>query len=351
MGDALTTTDSEQVVALTITEAAELTGKSRQAILKAIQSERLHAAPHITQSGPNKGRTEYSIHLEALIALYPGARAAWERQQASIQPCPVATRPAPIKRDPQQVVLRANPDALQRAQAIQQARLSFLDLAVRPRLASLNPWERRSVRGGVPSYVLDEAQQWLRTSSEGQAILKVLKSAPSDNTLRRWWGLYAQDPTGDALKPHHSACGRPRRTDQTPGLDDEIRGAFAHTGSYIGAADVLQQKGYTISEATVRRRLQELDPAVLMGLRMGTRKALTDKGPYVRRKPSLPYQCWSIDGHTLDVFVIWDDPLYANPEDRDLEEVSRVNDLLINDSAFALAVANALGQPFTRNEQ
>ena len=299
------------VVALTIAEAVDLTGRSRQAILKAIQSGRLHAEPNVSQSGPNKGRTEYSITPAALLTVYPDARAAWERQRAKAQTHQVATRPTqhPVKRDPQQVILRANPDALQRAQAIQQARLSFLDLAIRPRLACLNQWERRSARGGVPFFVLGEAQQWLRTTPEGQAILRILKSAPSDNTLRRWWGLYADDPSGDALKPHYSACGRPRRTDETPALESEIRGAYAHTGSFVGAADLLRQKGYAISEATVRRRLQELDPAILIGLRMGTRKAITDHGPYVRRRPSLPFQCWSIDGHKLDALVLWDDPL------------------------------------------
>ena len=299
----------------TTSEAAELAGVSERSIQRAIASGKLEATPETVIEGRHKGRIRHSITLEDFFAFSPAARAAYDRHQAASQPSPehhpVSTRytRTPIKRDPQQVVLRADVAALERAQAIQRARLSYLDLAVRPLLAALNMYERRSARGGVPSYVLGEAQQWLRNSPEGQAILKVFKSAPSDNTLRRWWGLYAQDPTGDSLKPNYSACGRPRKTDRTPGLEDEIRGAFAHAGSFTGAADVLQQKGYDISEATVRRRLQELDPALLVGLRLGTRKALTDHGPYVRRKPSLPYQCWSIDGHKLDALVLWDDPL------------------------------------------
>lgn len=309
-------TPENQVALIPVPEAAILAGCSEQAIRKAIKGKRLDATTETVLEGRHKGRDRHAVHLESLFAYAPAAREAWERQQAQASAqlqtrtaTTPATRVPHIKRDPQQVVLRANPDALHRAQAVQHARLSYLDQAIRPRLASLNEFERHSCRNGVPSYVLDEAQQWLRTSPEGQAILKVLKSAPSDTTLRRWWGLYAADPTGDSLKPNHSACGRPRRTDQAPGLEDEIRGAYAHAGSFAGAAEVLRQKGIPVSEATVRRRLNEMDPAILVGLRMGTRKALTDHGPFVRRRPSLPFQCWSIDGHTLDCLVLWDDPL------------------------------------------
>ncbi len=299
---------------ITVKAAADLTGLDERRIRKAISSGKLPATEETVQEGRHKGRIRYSVALADLFAYAPAARAAWEQAQADLaarQVMPVATRQArpALKRDPLQVVLRANPASLERAQVIQRARLALLEKAVRPAVASLPEGQRRRAKAGLPGWVRTDALSWLLGSVEGQQLLPLLGGAPSASTLNRWWRALVADPSGDALKPRHSACGRPRATDLTPGLEDEIRGAYAYTGSFRGAAEVLQQKGYSLSEATVRRRLSELDPAILLALRKGERKALTDLGPYVRRRPSLPFQCWSIDGHTLDALVLWDDPL------------------------------------------
>ncbi len=118
-----------------------------------------------------------------------------------------------------------------------------------------------------------------------------------------------KDPTGAALKPRWTSCGRIRKTDADPELVKKIEAAYALTGNFTHASEHLRRLGTALSEATIRRHFKGVDPAILVGLRMGARKAITDHGPYVRRAPSLPFQCWSIDGHTLDALVLWEEPL------------------------------------------
>jgi hypothetical protein len=271
-----------------------------------VVSKKLPAEPVKVESGRRAGRSNFSISPEDLFRVYPQARAAYEARQ-SAQTCPVVTPEPRIKRDPQQVVLRANPEALQRARQVQQARLRLLEQTrlILPEQGA----PRRSVKKGLPGAVRQAALAWLLTSPEAEEVRQVLGEIPSTSTLNRWWAALAADPSGEALRPQWSACGRPRKVEQDPGLLDKITGAFSHSGSYALAAEHLQKQGVVISEATLRRVVSALDPAIRMGLRFGARKAQTDLGPYVRRRPSLPFQCWSIDGHTEDSMWIWEDLL------------------------------------------
>lgn len=303
----MTTPVVAQVVAqLSSTEAAELVGVSKQAILKARSSNRLHGEVVVLTDGPRKGREDYRFTIEELAKVYPQARAAFEARYAA-QALPVATPEPRIKRDPQQVVLRANPEALQRARQVQQARLKLLE---RTRLLLAEQGTgRRSAKKGLPGSVRQAALTWLLTAPEADDVRQVLGETPSTSTLNRWWAALAEDPSGESLRPQWSACGRPRKIEQQPELLDKITGAFAHSGSFALATEHLQKQGVAISEATLRRVVSALDPAIRMGLRFGSRKAQTDLGPYVRRRPSLPFQCWSIDGHTEDSMWIWEDLL------------------------------------------
>ncbi|MDR3684739.1 MAG: hypothetical protein P4L11_13510 [Geothrix sp.] len=276
-------------------------------MLKAVLAKKLESEVVTITEGRRTGRTEHRIHPSAAFAYYPAARAAFEvRQSAAL---PVATRSAMpvIKRDPQQVVLRANPEALQRARQVQQARLKLIE-KTRLLLAEQGP-SRRSAKKGLPGAVCQAAITWLLTAPEAEDVRLVLGEIPSTSTLNRWWAALAEDPSGEALRPQWSACGRPRKVEQDPELLDKITGAFAHAGSFALAAEHLQKQGTAISEATLRRVVQSLDPAIRMGLRFGSRKAQTDLGPYVRRRPSAPFQCWSIDGHTEDSMWIWEELL------------------------------------------
>jgi hypothetical protein len=287
-------------------ELAELAGVSRQAVLKAIRSGRIEAAPIKVEKGRRTGRTDYKIDLGIAWANYPQARAAYEARQASQSLLPATIEPR-IKRDPQQVVLRANPEALERSRQVQQARLKLLE-RTRLLLAGQGPL-RRSIKKGLPGQVRQAAITWLLTTPEAEDVRQVFGEIPSTSTLNRWWAALAEDPSGESLRPQWSACGRPRKVEQDPNLLDKITGAFAHAGSYALATEYLQKQGVAISEATLRRVVSNLDPAIRMGLRFGGRKSQTDLGPYVRRRPSAPFQCWSIDGHTEDSMWIWEDLL------------------------------------------
>lgn len=325
---------------LTLPEIGQLTGKSRQAIFKAVTSGRLVAEPTPSQDPRRKGQVEYLALPEAVFAVWPQARAAYEARQAA-QACPIATPEPRIKRDPQQVVLRANPEALQRARQVQQARLRLLE-QTRLILAEQGPG-RRSVKKGLPGPVRQAALTWLLTAPEAEEVRQVLGETPSTSTLNRWWSALAEDPSGEALRPLWSACGRPRKVEQDPQLLDKIAGAFAHTGSFALAAERLQKDGTPISEATLRRVVSGLDPAIRMGLRFGARKSQTDLGPYVRRRPSLPFQCWSIDGHTEDSLWTWDVPLPG-------ESLSpfRPNIYTVRDVGSGALLAQIVGQGLNR---
>ncbi|WP_257311193.1 hypothetical protein [Geothrix fuzhouensis] len=269
-------------------------------------SGRLEAEPIPSADPRRKGQVEYLALPEAVFTLWPEARAAYEARMVA-QAQAVATVEPRIKRDPQQVVLRANPEALQRARQVQQARLKLLE-KTRLLLAEQGP-QRRSTKKGLPGAVRQAAITWLLTTQEADDVRQVLGEIPSTSSLNRWWAALAEDPSGESLRPQWSACGRPRLVEQQPELLDKITGAFAHSGSFALATEYLQAAGVAISEATLRRVVSSLDPAIRMGLRFGARKAQTDLGPYVRRRPSLPFQCWSIDGHTEDSMWIWEDLL------------------------------------------
>jgi len=195
------------------------------------------------------------------------------------------------------------------AQKVMNARLHLLDATVRTPLRTLTEFERKKARGGLPKWILEQAVAWLVGSEDGRAVLAQLGKIPSSETIARWWKASCADPLGMTLQPKSYAAGRERLTDKTPGLQEEILGAYGYVKSFRGAADVLRKKGHDISENTVRRVIAGLDQVVVAGLLKGERKALTDFGPYVRRRPSLPYQCWSIDGHTWDALTLWEKPL------------------------------------------
>ena len=292
---------------LTLPEIGQLTGRSRQAIHKAVTSGRLAAEPIASEDPRRKGQVEYLVQPVDMMSLWPESRVAFEGRQAERQTHQVATIEPRIKRDPQQVVLRANPEALQRARQVQQARLKLVEKA-RLLLAEHGPFTR-SAKKGLPGTVRQAAIAWLLGASESEEVRQVLGEIPSTSTLNRWWAALAEDPSGETLRPQWSACGRPRKVEQDPELLDKITGAFAHAGSYAVATEYLQKQGTVISEATLRRVVSGLDPAIRMGLRFGVRKAQTDLGPYVRRRPSAPFQCWSIDGHTEDSMWVWEDLL------------------------------------------
>jgi hypothetical protein len=285
-----------------------LAGVTAQAVRLAISSWKLPATTETVAEGRHKGRPRHAILLADVFTLYPAARAAYEAEQAAAAApaFPVATRDArPLAtRDQLEVVLRADKATLERHDRIRAARLVFLDRTVRPLMADCHPMELRRFQGGLPQEFRQAALRWLLTHEEGKALLERLGTVPSTNTIARWWQALVQDPTGNGLKPAHTAAGRPRKTDRNADLETIILGAYGRCRTYRGAAEWLQSQGIAISEATVRRFFARQDPVIERGILDGPRKALMDHGPYVSRAKSLPFQCFSADGHTLDRMVV-----------------------------------------------
>lgn len=288
--------------------AADLAGISKRAIQKAIHVGRLQATQKMTVTGPNKGRLEFEIGIEALGSLYPQAKERWEARQAEErrnQEARMVQPPASLfKRDAQEVFLRAKPDSMTHAQAAMNARLRFLSV-LQAALRDVPEIERRR---GIPSQIVTDAIAWLVGSQDGKKLLAQLGKIPSSGTLLRWWRAFCADPTGLSLQPKHYAAGRDRLIDKDPALMNEILAAMAVAKSFKGTANILRQAGYEISANTVGRVLAQVPQSVLAAPVKGERKALHDYGPYVRRRASLPFQCWSIDGHTWDAETLWERP-------------------------------------------
>jgi hypothetical protein len=307
-----------QVVLFGCSDAASLVGCSRQAILKAISTGKLKAEPVAIEEGRRKGRTEYRISAEALFDLYPNARTTFDAHQADIRSrelpetfpavYPVQPTPPRMKRDPLTVAMRANAESLEREQTVHLARLDLIHQVRIWVLQSLSPYHQAQAKLRLPDEIRVKTLAWLATTPEGHELIGCLGRIPSTDTLSRWWHAYAKDPSGESLRPLWTACGRVRKTDANPELAEKIEAAYAFTGNFNSTAKYLVTQGVDVSPATVRRHLKGLDPAILVGMRMGSRKALADHGPYVRRAPSRPFQCWSMDGHSLDVGVIWEEP-------------------------------------------
>jgi transposase InsO family protein len=302
------------VVLFGCSDAAQLAGCSRQAILKAITSGKLPAEPVEIAEGRRKGRTEYRIPSDTLFSLYPHARASYQAQQAdhrpdrfSVEVIPPPAQPR-MRRDPVTVALRADPDSLQREQEVQLARLDLMHQVRTWILQTLSPYHQAQARLRLPDEIRVKALAWIATTPEGQDLMLRLGRIPSTDTLSRWWHAFTKDPSGESLRPLWTACGRKRRTDIHPDLVEKIEGAYAFAGNFTAASKYLLSMGVEVSPATVGRHIKSLAPAIQKGFREGSRKALADQGPYVHRAASRPYQCWSMDGHKLDVGVIWQEP-------------------------------------------
>ena len=257
-----------------------------------------------------KGKEEYRVLASSLLSLYPEAREEWEKRQAEAQRVKDAQKvqapPLLFKRDSNQVILRAKSESMTRAQAAMNARLSFLTIAIQAPLREVPKFHQRWI---IPGRIVDDAIAWLVGSQEGRELLvRMGTKVPSSETIRRWWKAFCVDPTGLALQPKGYAAGRARLTDANPGLYEEILAAFGFAKTFRGAAEVLRRKGITISDNTVRRVLAQVPQSILAAPIKGEKKSLHDYGPYVRRRPSLPFQCWSIDGHTWDAETLWDVP-------------------------------------------
>lgn len=312
-GDEVEHSVHPRVPLFTVEEAASLAERSSRTIRKMIESGNLVASTVTADFGRRKGKTEYRVFHKDLFSLYPHAREAWETRQAEarkVHEAKVVKAPQPLyKRDPQLVHMRADREVQSKATRIMNARLAFLEATIRPGLRLLSEYERFKIRNTVPKAILEAALRWLLETEDGQAIAARLGKIPSSETLARWWKALCTDPSGMALQPKSFAAGRERITDKIPGLLDQMRGYYRVTKSYRGVSQELKKRGIHVSENTVRRELAQDSEVLEEAGKKGIRKALTDHGPYVRRAPSRPFQCWSIDGHQLDTPVMWDEPL------------------------------------------
>jgi transposase InsO family protein len=73
---------ADSAAPLTVREAAQLAGVARQEILRIIGTGKLAATSVLSESGANKGRPEYRVNLEDLVAVHPQALEAWRLQWA-----------------------------------------------------------------------------------------------------------------------------------------------------------------------------------------------------------------------------------------------------------------------------
>lgn len=327
---------------LTTQEIAELVGVSDRAIRKAIDAGRLVAERVAAADRRRAGQVDYMATPEAVFAAYPQARERWEAQQAAAQAA-AAPAPKPL-RDPIQVAMRANPEALERAAKIQRARMTLMEQA-RAFLSTATLSARNRTKGGLPQVTLAQLQAWYVGDDPRAAELRVIlgQVCPSHLTWNRWWRDLVQDPSGELLKPRWTSGGRPRKADQDPDFTTKVLGAYGHTGSLQLAAEWLGKDGLDLSPATVGRVLRAQDPAVVKGLRSGDRKAQTDLGPYVRRAASRPFQCWSLDGHTLDDLVLWDTPFPGEKLDP-----FRPNIYAVRDVGSGALIAAIIGRGLNR---
>lgn len=297
--DAVDAVDATQVDALTVAEAVELTGKSKQALHKRLSADHL-LHDRICSSGPNKGRAEKIVHLVDLFRAYPAARATYEARQTKAQQTVVQVQVAQAEaqadsqavaglKDWQRRVMDARLAILAQIDAVQADRGCGRDLAVALVIA-------QAVEGRLPEDI--QALVPLANARKGQSGSRLL----SRRSIYRW----AQELKAGkaALAPKAKGFVEPRwakhllglfRQPQKPSLAQCVAELAHLLPSDISAPSYQQARRYLDKVGNVERHRGRMLPRELKNLK-----------PFKRRDTEVlgaPLVCVTADGHTFDAEV------------------------------------------------